>query len=265
MIGRCIILLLISYESIAQTHLGPRYQAMGYTGTALQGIYSLTANPAGLTGIERPTANIAYQHHFLTTDISMQTALLGVPTQLGTFGLAVNRYGLQGAYEESKAGFAYAKEFGANVAVAMLIDYHQLRIPNYGSNRAFSMDAGLQYQLNNRIRIGMYYANVGNATYDQDVYGVIPSFIRIGTGYLLDNVMIASDVVYDRYSGGFDGHLGIEYDLLKALSLRGGLSFNPMQQYTGFGLVWESLVFDVAATFHPRLGTSPQIGICYAF
>lgn len=264
MIGRCLILLLISYESIAQTHLGPRYQAMGYTGTALQGIYSLTANPAGLTGMEHPTANVSYQHHFLTTDITTQTALLGVPTRLGMFGLALNRYGLQGAYDESKAGFAYAKSFGPRFSAAMFLNYHQLRIPNYGSNHTFSMDMGLQYQAADYLHVGVHYANVGNTAYDNDAYGVIPSFIRIGASYRLDKVVIASDAAYQS-NGLLDGHFGVEYGLVETLYLRGGLSFNPMQQYAGFGVVWRNLVFDAAATIHPRLGTSPQIGVCYAF
>ena len=86
MVGRCLILLLISCESLAQTYIGPNYQAMGHAGTALEGIYSLTANPAGLTGLDRIAASVGYQHHFFTTDITTQAALLGVPTRLGTWG-----------------------------------------------------------------------------------------------------------------------------------------------------------------------------------
>ncbi len=261
MVGRCLILLLISYESIAQTHLGPRYQAMGNTGTALQGIYSLTANPAGLTGVERLTANIAYQHHFLNTDITTQTALLAIPTPLGAFGFLANRYGLKEAYDENRFGIVYAKPFGPRFSMAMAVNYHQLRVPNYVNNRTFSVDIGVQYQLESTT-MGMYSTNVAGARYDHDAYGVIPSTLRLGISHRMDKVLVASDATY-RFDGALDGHIGAEYSPREILHLRGGLSLNPLQQYAGFGVVWSSLVFDIAATFHPRLGTSPQIGICY--
>ncbi|WP_257669882.1 hypothetical protein [Parapedobacter tibetensis] len=264
MIGRCLILLLISYDSLAQTYLGPRFEAMGYTGAALQGIYSLTANPAGLTGIEYLTANISYQHHFLTTDITSQSALLGVPTRLGIFGLAANRYGLKEAYDETKVGFSFAKQFGTRFSVGMSAGYHQLFIPNYLSVSSLSVDMGLQYHFERGATIGFQYTNIGNADYGQDIYGIIPTYIRIGGSYPLAQVIVSSDVVY-RLERSLGGHFGIEYRIANLVCLRGGLSINPMQQHAGFGIYWQRFMFDAAATFHPRLGTSPQIGLCYAF
>src|SRR5690606_30814398 len=129
MIGRCLLLLLISYESLAQTYIGPNYQAMGSTGTALEGIYSLTANPAGLVGVERLTASINYQHHFFSQDVTTQAALLGVSTRLGSFGLSLNRFGLKAAYNDLKAGFAFAKRLSSRIALGLSASYHELRIP----------------------------------------------------------------------------------------------------------------------------------------
>ena len=264
MIGRCLILLLISYKSLAQTYVGPSYQAMGYTGTALQGIYSLTANPAGLMGLERIVVSLDYQHHFLTTDITTQAALLGMPTRLGTFGLAVTRYGLKRAYDETKAGLSFARQFGPRFSVGMSASYHQLYIPSYLHTFSLSVDMGMQYRFEQGPIVGFQYTNLGNAGYGADVYGSIPSFVRVGVSYPLKGVTIAGDVAY-RMERALGGHLGVEYSVGEILCLRGGVSINPMQQHAGFGVRWLHFEFDAAATFHPRLGTSPQIGICYAF
>lgn len=263
MIGRCLILLLISANAYAQTYTGARYQAMGATGTALQEIYSLTANPAGLTALVRTTAHIAHQYHFLSAEITSQTALLGIPTRLGSFGLAAHRYGLQGTYDEIRAGFAYAKRFGRELSLAVRINVHQLGISDYGTTRTFSADMGLQYHTPQGLIIGLHYQNVGGLNYD-DGYGTIPSSVRLGASYRLDKVTVTSDVVYDRFHAT-NAHLGLEYAIISSLLLRGGLSVHPLQQHAGFGLAWGRMIVDVTATFQHYLGMSPQIGISYAF
>lgn len=264
MIGRCLILLLVSYESLAQTYLGPRYQAMGNTGTALQGIYSLAANPAGLVGLEHPVVNLTYQHHFFTADITSQAALFGLPTRLGTFGLAAYRYGLRRVYDDTRVGFSYAKRFGPRFSIGLSAGYHQLFIPNYISVNSLSVDLGVQYRFDRGVTIGFQCINLGGADYGEEIYGDIPTAIRIGASYPLGQVVVTADGVYQR-THSLSACFGLEYRIGDPLRLRGGLSVNPMQQHVGFGIYWQRVIFDAAATFHPRLGTSPQIGLSYAF
>ncbi len=264
MIGRCLLLLLISYESLAQTYIGPNYQAMGSTGTALEGIYSLTANPAGLVGIERPMASVNYQHHFFSDDVTTQAALLGLPTRLGVFGLALNRFGLKAAYQDVKAGFSFAKRLGPQFALGMSASYHQLHIPSYLNVSALSVDVGMQYRLPRGAIIGLQYINVGRATYKQEVYGTIPAYVKVGISYPWPQVIVTAEMEY-RIIHRLGGHFGIEYNIGDLLYLRGGMSVNPFQQHAGFGLRWQHFTFDAAATFHSRLGITPQIGLCYAF
>ncbi|WP_139215852.1 PorV/PorQ family protein [Parapedobacter composti] len=265
MISRWPILLLISFGCNAQTYLGPRYQAMGHTGAALQGIYSLTANPAGLAGMDRPMATITHQYHFLTTDIATQQAMLGLPTRLGTFGVAASRYGIQQGYQELRGGFTLAKRFGPQFSVGLSTVFHQLFIPYYLTNRSFSVDLGVQYALEQGTAVGFQYTNIGSARYGQDIYGTIPAYAIFGISHPMGEVRLSADAAYRSEEEVLSGHLGLEYQIGTVLCLRGGLSVNPVLQHAGFGIVWRHFVFDAAATFHPRLGTSPQIGVCYAF
>ncbi|MGV3764215.1 hypothetical protein [Parapedobacter sp.] len=264
MVGRCLLLLLISYESFAQTYVGPSQQAMGQAGTALEGIYSITANPAGLAGLEHIALSIGYQRHFFSADITTEAALLGIPTALGTWGLVVRRYGMERAYQDTKAGFTFARRFGPRISLGMSASYHQLYIPNYLSVYSFAVDMGAQYHFEQGSAIGFQYTNVGNADYGTAVYGTIPSLLKFGFSYPLAMVTLAADLAY-RFGDGLSGHLGIAYWIGDILCLRGGLSINPMQQHAGFGFRWRRFMFDVAATSHPRLGVSPQIGVGYAF
>ena len=264
MIGRCLILFLISYESFAQTYVGPSHQAMGQTGAALEGIYSITSNPAGLAGLQDVAIRVGYQHHFFSTDITTQAALLGIPTRLGTWGLVARRYGMEGAYHDTKAGFAFAKRFGTQFSVGMSASYQQLYVPKYLSVYSFAVDVGAQYHFGQGSTIGVQYTNVGHADYGAEVYGTIPSFIKAGFSYPLGTVTIAADLAY-RFEYQLSGHLGIAYSVASIFCLRGGLSVNPMRQHAGFSVGWQQFIFDAATTFHPRLGASPQIGVGYAF
>lgn len=264
MIGRCFLLLLVAYESFAQTDVGPAHQAMGETGTALEGIYSLTANPAGLAGLEGVEVNLNYQHHFFSPAIATQAAFLGVPTRLGTWGAVVRRYGVDGAYDDVRAGVTFARRFGPNLSAGMTANYHQLYIPMYLSVYSFAVDVGIQYHFTQGGTIGLQYTNVGRANYGAEVYGTIPSVIKAGFSYPLAAVVLTADIAY-WLENTLSGHLGLAYWVGGVFCLRGGLSVNPMRQHAGFGVRWKRFVFDGAATFHPRLGTSPQIGVGYAF
>lgn len=249
----------------AQHTAGGRYLAMGNTGAALQGIHSLTANQAGLTGLQRPVAGILYQHHFFDTDLNSQAIMLAVPTRLGVFGLLADRYALSGAFSETKAGFSYGRLFGRHLAVAMAFNYHQLRIPNYGGSQAFSVDVGVQYRVSPRFRAGLHYANPGKLGYGADAFSVVPSILRGGVAYDFADVVSVSADIANFFDDRLDPRLGLEYRLVPWLCFRGGLSFEPMKQYAGFGVEWEQLVFDFSASFHARLGMSPQFALAYAF
>src|SRR5690606_10715466 len=146
----------------------------------------------------------------------------------------------------------------------MSASYHQLYIPKYLSAYAFAADIGAQYHFAQGSIIGLQYSNVGNAGYGAAVSGAIPSFVKAGFSYPLAMVTLAADLAY-RFKNSLSGHLGIAYWIGDVLCLRGGLSINPMQQHAGFGFRWQQFVFDTAATFHPRLGVSPQIALGYAF
>ena len=62
-----------------------------------------------------------------------------------------------------------------------------------------------------------------------------------------------------------DFSTGIEYNLMRWVSLRGGVSINPFKQYTGIGITYNKIQLDIAVTSHPTLGFSPQIALTYEF
>src|SRR5690606_18647328 len=203
--------------------------------------------------------------YFFSDDVTTQAALLGVPTRLGCFGLALNRFGLKAAYSDLKASVAFAKRLGPQLALGLSASYHQLHIPSYINVSALSVDVGMQYRFPKGPMIGLQYTNVGKATYRQAVYGTIPAYVKVGVSYPWPQLVVTAEMEYRLTHHVLGGNFGVEYTIADLLYLRGGVSVNPLRQHAGFGLRWQHFTLDAAATFHPRLGIAPQIGLCYAF
>lgn len=265
MIYRIVFFLLFALDTQAQLSTGPRFTAMGKTGTALQDPYSLYSNPAGIANLKNPFTAISIEDHFFGNDIHSQSVMLVYPTRLGVLGYRIQNYGIQSAYGELTSGISFARIFGDQFSLALRLNYHQLKIPNYGSSVTFSVDFGAQYYLSDIWILGIQFENPGNFKPNGDHYTQIPKQFHLGTSYRFsEQVLVAVD---GRYSGKgkADASLGLEYAIVEWLKLRGGLSLNQFQHYAGFGFGYNRFLFDTAVTVHPSLGISPQIAIGYSF
>lgn len=262
---RVLLLLLLSINAKGQVNSGARFTGMGNTGTALQDVSSLVSNQAGVANLESPILGFSFQKPFLGTDISSQSVLFVLPVRVGVLGYTISNYGIPKVYSNLKSGLSFSRSFGPQLAMAMTVNYHQLQILNYGSSRAFSIDFGVQYVFIEGWVVGAHIENPGRFSYKNESHYQIPSIVRLGNSFQMnDQILISIDGVY-RLDENLDANVGIEYSLIEYLKLRGGISLNHFQQYTGFGIDYQNFLFDVAAVLHPRLGVSPQIALSYVF
>lgn len=260
----CLICILFHNSVYAQLNPGPRSVSMGSAGAALQDVWSLQQNPAGIAGIERPIFAIGYEQHFLDQELSTQSAVFALPFKQNVFGLSFQRYGFS-EFLEQTAGFAYARSFGSSLAISIAFKFHQVQILKYGSAHAFSVEAGMQYRLSERIWIGSHISNPGRSQFEELSGSNIPVSMSLGiAGKFSDKVLIISDIQKVLYSG-LDVKLGLEYKLIKWFSMRGGVSANPFKQYAGFGLNYHRFAIDAAISSHPSLGLSPNMALNYEF
>lgn len=58
---------------------------------------------------------------------------------------------------------------------------------------------------------------------------------------------------------------GLEYHVVEALYLRGGIATNPSLSSFGFGLKINQFTVDVASSWHQELGFTPQFSLAYTF
>jgi len=230
----------------------------------MQDVWSIQQNSAGAAYIERPIFALAYEQHYLDSELSTQSAVFGLPVKNHVWGLSFQRYGIT-EYLEQTAGLALSRSFSTALSVSLSIKYHQVSITGYGNGQAFSVDASMQYSLNERIRLGSYIYNPGQSRIHEYSGSLIPSGISVGMAFnLSDKVLFVSDL-NKKLDFGMNIRMGIEYQIIKRFYLRGGISSNPIKQTGGFGLIFGRFTMDAAISSHPILGYSPNLSFNYEF
>ncbi|TAF45922.1 MAG: hypothetical protein EAZ51_05210 [Sphingobacteriales bacterium] len=259
-----VVLSFLCLNAKAQVNTGPRITAMGGAGVALQDVWAAQKNQAGIALLTKPIASLAYENKFLIKEISTKSAVFAIPIKKYVLGASFQNYGIN-AYRETQSGLSLARAFGPKLLTAITVNYHQLQISNYGNTRAFSVQVGLQYQALPNLWLGAHVANPNSSKYAETTDLIIPAHIQFGGSYTFSDKLIISTELEKILDNKADFKTGIEYKIIKAFAIRGGVSMNPFKQYAGFGLALENLLVDFGISSHPILGYSPQISLGYEF
>ncbi|WP_316799410.1 type IX secretion system membrane protein PorP/SprF [Pedobacter frigidisoli] len=263
-IWNALLISLVHFSSSAQNTLGPHLTALGGNGIAVRDVWAIQGNASAITDVEKATVSVAYIKHLFSNEISTQAAVFVLPLDNNFVGAGYQQYGFSG-YTESKATFAYSRKFGPHLSIAIKGNYHQVKIPEYGSATAFSIDAGALYKVD-KFAFGVLISNPSRQKFVQSqVSSGIPTSVSVGATYFAsDKVLIAGYFVRDIQKIA-DAGLGLEYKIMSILRLRGGFSVRQVKQYAGFGLNFNKLNIDMATAYDANLGYTPQIGLGYAF
>ncbi len=260
-----VISILFSLRVNAQQNTGGRIGAMAESGVVLADSWSINANQAGMRAIVKPVFSVAYQRNVLSTQIVTQSATFQLPKKAYIIGLCVSTYGFE-SYKVQQIGIAVAKSFGPLLSVAMRFNYHQLQIPAYGKASTYSADVGFLYQFSKQVGIGAHVQNVSNSSFSNTAnFSPIPLRIDFGVSYKSTEELLLVAALQQSLNQTPQPKLGIEYQLIPALALRGGLSFNQLKQFAGIGLKIKNMCFDWSIDSQNTVGAGSQISLQYEF
>ncbi|HNQ11732.1 MAG TPA: hypothetical protein PKH65_04455 [Bacteroidia bacterium] len=243
----------------------PHSTSMGLSGATHQGIWSSFHNQAGLSQqINGFEFALTHQSRYFINSISQQGLALAMPFQdKSVMALSFTRFGYE-FYNEQKAGLAYARNFGDKVSASLQFDYLLLNISeNYGKRSAFTVEAGLQAKLTDKLLLGMHAYNPLASKVADFNEEKAPVIISGGLRYF------ASDKVNVLLEGSKDSDYpasvsaGIEYHITEPLIIRSGISTQSTLFTFGASILLSNISIDVAAAYDQILGFSPQIGISY--
>lgn len=259
-----LIFSLISFSVSAQLSSGARIVAMGNAGVAMQDVWSLIGNQAGIAGIDKPIISAGYEQRFLDKDLNAQSLVIVFPIKNSVFGASFQKYGIS-SFNEQKAGLSYAKQYGSNLNLAINVNFHQLKISSYGNANTFSTEVGLQYKLNKILTVGAHIANPNRSNYSQDLNVSIPVSMQLGLAYRVSDQLLVVNTFDKTLGYPTDFKIGGEYKVIEWLSIRGGVSVNPFKQFVGIGFYYQHIKIDVATSSHAVLGYTPQLALSYEF
>ena len=245
---------------------GARATAMGDASVTLSDVFSTTTNQAGLAYMTNYSVGIYADRKFVNASINNFNGALALPisNKVGAFGLSANYYGYK-YYNETKIGLAYSRKFGEKFSIGLQFDFLRMMIFENGSRNFYTFEMGFQYKPWKVLSIGAHIYNPVPYKVDKVFGERLPTVIKFGLGYEPSpKVLLAAEYAQDiHYKPQFKA--GIEYRPIKYLHVRAGAQTTPFSASFGLGVNVKGLNIDLASSYHPVLGFTPQAAIIYSF
>lgn len=265
-VGLFLIIIFLVFKSFSGNTLivaGGRSAAMGYTGVAVADMWSCFNNQAGMSWCSKFAIGTYFENRFLLKELSLKTIGVVFPLKKKCFGITFGHFGYL-LYGEIKTGLAFSMLLGKKFSAGLQLDY--LRIQqgeDYGGRNLFTFEFGLLYKINEKINLGVHICNPVPIKLVKNGTELLPVIFRFGLSWqlsesFLSSVEVEKELVLNPIIKG-----GIEYHFVKPLWIRLGFLSNPGQFTFGFGIGCGKFRFDLASSYHPVLGYSPQGSIIY--
>ncbi len=259
-----ILFVAVNY-SFSQNNPGAKQIAMSNAGVGLSDdVFSIFNNPAGLAQMNWREVGIYYSPApFGFSELANGYVAYNEPFPFGNISVGGMNYGFE-LYKENKIMIGYSYNYQNNFFAGVTINYHTVSIKNYGNDASVYFDIGTLVYLNNDLRWGFAWHNINRATFGNEK-DQIPTIFDSGFSYdLIENFSINLAVEKElKYNAS--ARFGLEYDIIKYLSLRTGFSNEPSKYSVGIGINYANFSLDYAFFTHQDLGLTHQAGIVFSF
>lgn len=260
-----LILTLEAHPAGEYSSIGGRSAGMGFCSVALSDPWSVFNNQAGMTWVNKITAEIYFENRFLLKELGLKAIGIELPVKSGTFGLSFQEFGFN-LYNEMKTGLAFSKKFGKVFSAGVQLDYIRIHLgEDLGTKHLFTFEIGLEYHINHNLSFGVHFYNpisVKLVSYQNER---IPSVINVGFSWKFSEGFITTVEAEKDIQLKPVFKAGLEYHFVKPVYVRIGLVTNPTMFTFGFGVEYGQVRFDFSSSYHLVLGYSPQVSLIYAF
>jgi hypothetical protein len=245
---------------------GAKAMGMGRNGLLNIDLWAVYNNQAALPFIKNINAGLHYENRFAADQLGVSAGVFVIPALSGTFGFNIAHMGIDD-YGETRIGAGYGKQLAERLSLGVQFNYHLLSFATgYPDFYAFTGEIGLIAEPFDNLFIGAHVFNPTFSKFNSQYEDPAPVIFEIGAGYKIDGkLMLTAEIEKERYDD-LSPRFGVDYSLFKILSLRSGVSFNPVEICFGIGVnTNKRLKLDFAFYHHEFLGYSPQISLSYSF
>ncbi|RAV98818.1 PorV/PorQ family protein [Pseudochryseolinea flava] len=251
------------FSQSANTLIGSRAQALGYSSACLYDEWSLFNNAAGVANIKHLAAGFTYEANPGFSYFNRAAFVTSIPIKFGAFGVGAQRFG-DHLYNEHVVSTAFASTFGL-ASIGVKINYIQYHVEGSGNKSLFSFNFGGIAKLTDQLSVGAHIININQGKLTEDGIDRIPTILQVGIAFkAFTKLTVVTEVQKDlEYDALWKG--GIEYQPFKKFLFRTGFNIHPDAAFAGFGARFQKMHLDYAATFLRRAGVSHQASIIYHF
>jgi len=158
-----LISALSFFSILLKAQILRRPVAAVYTGIGAYSIrhtdvFSFTANQASLAQLKNTSAAVYGERRFMLGELANYTAVAGITTASGNFGLKGNYAGFSD-YNETQIGLAYARKLGSKLNIGAQFNYNGIRIAGYGNASAISFELGAIMHVSEKLHTGVQVTN----------------------------------------------------------------------------------------------------------
>ena len=223
-------------------------------------VFSTAANQATLAGVRQFSAGVYGEKRFLLQDLGYYKAAFAMPSKAGNFGLNMDYTG-SSTLHTSRFGLGYGRKLGEKTDVGIQFNYHTVSAAGYGRVSAITVEGGMIFQLNSRLRTGFHFFNPQGAGASKEERPA--AVYTAGLGYDASENLSLNTIIQKTEDMPVDALAVIQYRFDNILWARIGLSAGTSVFLVGTGIVINELRIDVSASIHPSLGITPGLLLIY--
>lgn len=227
-------------------------------------VFSFISNQASLAQLKNAASAIYSERKFLLSELSHYTAVLGLPTRSGNFGIKGVYYGFSD-YNETQLGLAYGRKLGDKIDLGVQFNYNNIRVGGYGNAAAISFESGAIFHLTDKLHAGLHINNPVGGRFGKDQEEKLSSIYTFGMGYEASDKFFVSTEIIKEEDQPVNVNTGVQYKFLPQLLARTGISTATSTAWMGFGFSWRLLRLDATAAYHPQLGITPGLLLLFNF
>jgi hypothetical protein len=256
-------LFLLIHPADAQHVMGAKHLAMGQTGVAVPSSnWSSFINVAMMPTDQNLVSFYGFRYVGIA-EITDMAATINYPTEWGTFGSGVHRYGFN-LFNENRFLLGYKNTLGQFHYGTSVSYIHVVQGGDYGSAGAVGIDLGLAAEITEELWFGARATNINQPVYG-DTDEELPRELAAGLSYqLTSEALVTTEIVKDvMFPISF--RAGLEFELISSLFARAGITTEPETYSGGFGYLTDSWEINFGLQQHNPLGLSPALDLAIRF
>ena len=260
-----LIAIIFSSISFPQMDPGAKQISLSYSDVALTtDVFGLFNNPASLAKINLRQAGIYYSPApFGFKEMANGYVAYDEPFNWGSVSIGGMSYGFE-LYKENKILVGSAFNYQDKFLIGIVFNYHSVNIKNYGSANSFYINLGGIAAISDFINWGFTIHNLNRATFGKEK-DQIPTSFKTGFSFLVADNISFNTAIEKELLQNASLHFGINYNIIKYISLLTGFSNEPSMFTAGVGINYLFFTLDYAVFTNPDLGLTHQAGLIINF